>query len=176
MNSAGTTRPVAGPARTADLVPVLARWFLGVVFIYMGLSKVLHPVEFLKLVRQYDVLHHHLLLNLVASTVPWFEIFCGILLVLGVAVRGSAVTGVVMLLVFTSLVLWRALAIWKLGGVPFCAIQFDCGCGTGEVLICRKLGENALLTGIGAALVFWRSRRLCLRHTLFKTAHAPIQP
>ena len=165
--------PIVGPAHAADLLPVLTRWLLGGVFIYLGLGKALHPVEFLKLVREYDVLHHHLLLNVVASTVPWFEIFCGILLVLGVAVRGSAVTGVALLVIFTTVVLLRALAVHEAGGLPFCAIRFDCGCGTGEVLICRKLGENVLLTGLGAALIFWRSRRLCLRHTLFTTGQVP---
>ena len=48
--------------RTADVLPLLARLLLGVLFIYMGLNKALHPVEFLKLLRQYDVLirlpHH----------------------------------------------------------------------------------------------------------------------
>ena len=39
-----------------DAAAVLARWWLGCVFIYMGLSKALpHPEYFLKLVRQYDM-------------------------------------------------------------------------------------------------------------------------
>ena len=38
-----------------DLATVLARWILGALFIYMGLNKALHPVEFLKLVRQYEL-------------------------------------------------------------------------------------------------------------------------
>src|SRR2546423_6560179 len=53
---------------------ILARFILGALFIYMGLQKALHPVEFLKLVRQYDALHSALALNLVASALPWFEI------------------------------------------------------------------------------------------------------
>src|SRR6185503_9999056 len=139
---------------------------LGGLFLYMGLSKALHPIEFLKLVRQYDLLHHHFLLNLVASTLPWFEIFCGLLLVLGVAVRGAAVMLVAMLVPFTVVVLLRALAIQKTGGLPFCAIKFDCGCGAGEVFICRKLVENALLTALAAALILGREHRLCLRPAL----------
>src|ERR1043166_6103552 len=77
--------------RAAEVLAVLVRCILGALFIYMGLNKALHPVEFLKLVRQYEVLHTPLLLNMVASTLPWFEIFCGLLLVLGVGVRGAAV-------------------------------------------------------------------------------------
>ena len=39
-----------------------------------------------KLVRQYDVVHDTLLLNSIASALPWFELMCGGLLVAGVAV------------------------------------------------------------------------------------------
>ena len=159
---------VSRRVRAAEVFAVLARWFLGGMFLYLGLNKALHPIEFLKLVRQYDVLQHHLLLNLVVATLPWFEIFCGLLLLLGVAVRGAAVMLVAMLVPFTVAVLLRALAMQEAGGLPFCAIKFDCGCGAGEVLICRKLVENVLLIALSAALMFWRSHRLCLRHSAFK--------
>ena len=155
------TRPAA-----TDIAVLLARCVVGVLFISMGLNKALHPVEFLKLVRQYDILHHHVLLNLVASTLPWFEIFCGLLLLLGIAVRGAAVMLVAMLIPFTIVVFLRALAMQKAGGLPFCAIKFDCGCGSGEVFICTKLAENFLLTAVSTALVFWRSHKLCLRPSL----------
>jgi uncharacterized membrane protein YphA (DoxX/SURF4 family) len=166
MNAGGT--PVPGGVRAVEIFALLARWFLGGLFLYMGLSKALHPVEFLKLVRQYDLLHHHLLLNFVASTLPWFEIFCGFLLLLGVAVRGAAVMLVAMLVPFTWAVLARALDIHTAGKVAFCAIKFDCGCGAGEVIICRKLAENAGLTALSAALVFLRAESLCLRPALFR--------
>jgi uncharacterized membrane protein YphA (DoxX/SURF4 family) len=152
--------------RTSDVLGLLARLVLATLFIYMGLNKALHPVEFLKLVRQYDALHSSLLLNLTASVLPWLEVFCGLLLLLGVAVRGTALMLLAMLIPFTVLVLLRALAVGKAGGLPFCAIKFDCGCGTGEVLICRKLAENTLLMVFSAGLIFWRQGRLCLHHTL----------
>src|SRR6266853_6907612 len=93
------TPAVSAPSsfKTADLVSALARYLLGAVFLYMGLNKALHPVEFLKLVRQYDALHSYLWLNVVASALPWFEIFCALLLLFGLAVRGTAVMLVTML-------------------------------------------------------------------------------
>lgn len=156
----------------ADFMSIAARWVLGALFLYMGLNKALHPVEFLKLLRQYDLFHHHFLLNLVASTLPWFETFCGLLLLLGVAVRGASAMLLAMLVPFTVVVLLRALAIREAGGLPFCAIKFDCGCGAGEVYICRKLAENTLLAVLSAALIFWRSHGLCLRHALFRPVPA----
>jgi uncharacterized membrane protein YphA (DoxX/SURF4 family) len=164
----------SAPARfgAADFMSIAARWVVGGLFLYMGLNKALHPVEFLKLVRQYDLVHDHFQLNLIASTLPWFETFCGLLLLLGVAVRGAAVMLVAMLVPFTIVVLLRALAIHETGGLPFCAIKFDCGCGAGEVFICRKLAENTLLTALSIALIFWRSPRLCLRHAVFRSVPA----
>ena len=160
--------PINGRWHTGDLLTAATRYFVGALFIYMGLSKALHPVEFLKLVRQYEALHSHLWLNLVASALPWFEIFCGLLLVLGLAVRGTAMMLLAMLIPFTVLVLLRALALRHASGLPFCEIKFDCGCGAGEVLICRKLAENIVLAALSTGLIFWRKDRLCLVHSLLR--------
>jgi uncharacterized membrane protein YphA (DoxX/SURF4 family) len=113
-----------------DTSAVLARWLLGALFLYMGLSKALHPVDFLKLLRQYDLTQSSLLLNSMAAALPWFEVFCGLLLLAGIAVRGTALTLLVMLVPFTGVVLHRALLLQAALNIPFCAVKFDCGCGT----------------------------------------------
>ena len=125
------------------------------------------PVDFLKLIRQYDLVDTPFLLNLIASTLPWFEVFCGVLLIGGVAVRGTAAVTLLMQIPFTILVLQRALAIHAETSLPFCAIRFDCGCGAGEVPICFKLIENSLLILLSGLLVAWRNPRFCLRSRLF---------
>lgn len=151
-----------GPAR--EMAGMLARWFLGGVFVFLGLSKALHPVEFLKLIREYDAVHAPWLLNSIAAALPWFEVVCGALLLAGIAVRGSALIVTGFLAVFTWMVLRRALALHS--GIPFCAIKFDCGCGAGEVLICRKLAENAGLILLSAWILAGGGRWLCLRYRL----------
>ena len=156
------------PLTTPSVLALLARMVLGGLFIYMGVSKALHPVEFLKLVRQYDLTHTPLLLNSIAAGLPWFEVFCGLLLVAGVAVRGAALMLVAMLVPFTIVVLNRAMGLHETSGLPFCAIKFDCGCGAGEVLICRKLAENTLLTFASLFLVAWREHRCALRSSLLR--------
>jgi uncharacterized membrane protein YphA (DoxX/SURF4 family) len=160
------TSPSSWSRTAADTFAVLARWLLGAVFLYMGLNKALHPVEFLKLVRQYDMVQSSLLLNSIAGALPWFEIFCGLLLLAGVAVRGTAVLLILMLVPFTVLVFRRALAIQSAQAIPFCAVKFDCGCGTGEVFICRKLLENFLFIVLSIWLLAGYGRKLCVRHTL----------
>ena len=113
-----------------NVAAVLMRWLLGLLFLYMGLNKALHPVEFLKLVRDYEIVQNPLILNSLAAILPWFEVFCGLLLVTGIAVRGSALVLLLMLVPFTLVVLHRALALHAALAIPFCAVKFDCGCGT----------------------------------------------
>jgi uncharacterized membrane protein YphA (DoxX/SURF4 family) len=106
-------------------------------------------------------------LNSIAAGLPWFEAFCGALLLLGIAVRGTALTLVAVLVPFTWLVWRRALALQALRAIPFCAVKFDCGCGAGEVFICGKLAENFLLILVSCWLLTGVGRALCARYALF---------
>jgi uncharacterized membrane protein YphA (DoxX/SURF4 family) len=139
---------------------ILVRFALGGLFLYMGLSKALDPVDFLKLVRQYDFFSHHYLLNLTAACLPWFEVFCGLLLISGLAIRGTSLVIILMLIPFTWLVANRAMDIADLKHLPFCAVRFDCGCGAGEVNICAKIAENTALTLAATWLLLRRRPRL----------------
>jgi len=164
MNTSQTNRH----HNALNLSAVLVRWLLGAVFLYTGLSKAVHPVDFLKLVRQYDLVQSFWLLNSIAAALPWFEIFCGLLLLAGVAVRGAALTLILMLTPLTVLVFHRALAIQSALAIPFCMVKFDCGCGTGEVFICHKLLENFLLLLMAGWLLAGHGRQFSLRFDLVK--------
>ena len=155
--------------KTIDLATVAARWLLGALFVYTGLEKGLDPVSFLKLVRQYDVVENSLLLNSIAAALPWFEVFCGLLLLGGVAVRGTALILAGVLIPFTAVVWHRALVLQAARAIPFCAVKFDCGCGTGEVFICGKLLENAGLILLALWLLAGRGRLLALRYSLSRS-------
>jgi uncharacterized membrane protein YphA (DoxX/SURF4 family) len=160
----------------AEMFAVLARWLLGAAFLYMGLAKAIHPVDFLKLLRQYDLTHSFLLLNSIAALLPWFEVFCGVLLLAGVAVRGSALMLLLMLGPFTVVVFQRALILHSALAIPFCLVKFDCGCGNGAEFICRKLVENFLLMLLSAWLLSGRGQSFCLRHALMPGATKTGQP
>jgi uncharacterized membrane protein YphA (DoxX/SURF4 family) len=152
-------------------LPLIARCILGGAFLYMGMHKVLDPSEFLKLVRQYDMTTNYSVLNSIAAALPWFEVFCGLLLFAGIAVRGAALVTLAMLLPFSLIVLKRAVAMASTQGLAFCAVQFDCGCGGGEIVICHKLIENCGLMFICLWLLAGHGRKLALRYSLF-----PPQP
>jgi len=153
--------------KTLDDIAPIARVFLGAVFVYTGLVKAFHPVEFLKLLREYNLTENFTLLNLIAGTLPWFEVFTGLLLVLGIGVRGAGLLALGMLIPFTIAVAQRAAAIHAADGTAFCGIRFNCGCGTGEVLICRKLVENAGLVLLAMIVAFVRAPRASFRYSLF---------
>ncbi len=159
-----------------DVFGVLARWVVGGLFIYMGLNKALHPVDFLKLVRQYDMVSHYLLLNSIAAALPWFEVFCGLLLVMGIAVRGAAVMIVTMLVPFTAMVIKRALVIAATQHIPFTQVKFDCGCGNGEVMIWKKVIENGALFFLACWLVSGAGKRVCARFSLVGYPAQPLAP
>ncbi len=157
-------------AKLLDYATIIGRWFLGLLFIQMGLSKVLHPVEFLKLLREYDLVSDPLLLNSIAGALPWFEVFCGLLLLLGLAVRGTSVLLVSMLVPFTVVVIRRALNIATIKGLALCAVKFDCGCGNGEVYICSKVLDNSALVLLSLWLIIGYGRQLSLRYSLISQA------
>src|ERR1039458_3417822 len=93
-------------------------------FVYMGMKKAVHPDVFLKLVRQYDLTSNSYFLNVIGAGLPWFEVFCGLLLLAGVAVRGAALMLLLMLMAFTPLVFERALTLAAANKLALCLVKF----------------------------------------------------
>ena len=147
---------------------LLARLALGGTFVYLGALKIGDPVGFLKAVRQFGVVADTdpTLLNAMAAWMPWLEVWCGLLLVLGVGVRGAALVLLALLLVFTPAIASRGLELQAERGTSFCDIAFDCGCGTGVVNVCSKLAQNAGLIALALLALLSPSRRFALRHSL----------
>lgn len=156
--------PDSSPAWTPGQIALLAaRWLLGAAFIYLGTAKALDPVEFLKQVEAYKLLTTPPLLNLTAVVLPWIEITCGLLLITGVALRGTALVTLGLLVVFTAAILDRGLNLAGEQDTRLCVIKFDCGCGTGEVFVCNKLAENTLMIGLATLPLIRPRQRWTLR-------------
>lgn len=136
--------PVPGKCSPMRLLSIAARCILGGFLIYMGIAKALASADFLKLLREYHFLSSPWPLNAVAAILPWFEVFCGILLVTGIALRATSAIVATLFLVFSIAITHRALDLQAQLRIPFCALRFDCGCGAGEVFVCRKLTENVV--------------------------------
>ena len=65
----------------------LARFILGLVFLYASIGKILGPKEFAENLIAYRIFDSPQMLKYVAVTLPWIEWICGIFLVLGLFVR-----------------------------------------------------------------------------------------
>ncbi len=132
------------------LVELVCRLLLGGVFVYASLDKILHPMEFAKVVYNYQILPLPLS-NLMAMSLPWLELFAGLALIIGV---------------------WRVEASFLLGGllVVFIAaltvnfyrgVDIDCGCltlsGGGRGISLTTIAEDVVLLA-AAAVVFMRAK------------------
>jgi uncharacterized membrane protein YphA (DoxX/SURF4 family) len=149
---------------------LLARAALGYVFIDQAIRKIGDPVHFLKVLREFQLLPESpsYYLNTTAVALPWIELLCGAMLIIGVRMRGAALLVLLMMVSFTTAIFIRALGVFNAGDIAFCAIEFDCGCGDGEPInICKKLLINSGLTLAAIVTAFSRSRLLTLE-SLFK--------
>lgn len=136
------------------LLALLARVIVGGVLVVLGTIKAWDPVDFLRQIHAYEIFPPGLWMNLMAAVLPWMEIGLGLMLLSGIMVREAALLTAGLLFVFTAAVTWRAAAIHAQTGLAWCLIQFDCGCGTGVVKFCRKIGENLLLFLLACFLIW----------------------
>ncbi|HSD25748.1 MAG TPA: MauE/DoxX family redox-associated membrane protein [Vicinamibacteria bacterium] len=80
-------------------VELLLRLLVGGFFVYSSLDKIWSPAAFARIVYQWQVVGP-VPSNLVAVTLPWVELFAGLLLVAGVWKRESALVVALLLVVF----------------------------------------------------------------------------
>jgi putative oxidoreductase len=88
---------------------------LGLVFMYAGILKIVDPVAFAGSVAAYKIMPYAMN-YLIAAVLPWVEVTCGLLLVIGYRVRAASC--IVMNLVFIA----------ALGSTIVRGLNVDCGC------------------------------------------------
>ena len=96
---------------------LIARWILGITFIYASYHKIISPGDFAKIIYGYDLLPD-VLINLIAIILPFVELFSGLALILGIYPVSAVLIVNGMLLNFII-----ALSINLVRGH-----EFDCGC------------------------------------------------
>ncbi len=147
---------------------LIARIVLALTFIYMGSMKLGEPIEFLKQIRLYHMLPESppIFLNAAAIVLPWLEIVAGVALLIGLRFQGAAAAVAILLLIFTPAILIRGLQILAEKGGSFFSLVFDCGCGSGPVVIWTKILANLGLLALAILVLLSRSRKLCLSSVL----------
>jgi len=124
-----------------------ARLILGAVFIYASLEKIQNPAGFAQAIYNYRMVPESLI-NIMAIVLPWLELICGVLIIVGVFVRGSALLIGAMLAVF----------IVALSSAILRGLDISCGCFTlegGRGIAGKTLIEDILLmVCVGIALLY----------------------
>ena len=152
MNAALEVPP---PLLRRPLLHRLGGVILAAVFLYACHDKILHPVEFAKIVYHYRIVGPSAQLgflpaNLLAATLPWVEAVAGLLLLFNVWRREAAAVCALMLVGFLVAVSWALLH-----GIDLA----NCGCFTvqpgtdGRALGWKLLAGDAVLLALSLWLV-----------------------
>ncbi len=137
------------------------RWFLGVMFVYASLHKIVEPAYFAKIIYGY-YLFPAVSINLIAIILPYIELFSGLALVLGIYPRSGTVLLNILLFAFII-----ALSINVARGH-----EFDCGCfsfGKSDQPSSAKnlLTRDIIYFVMGLYVLFYsRVRKLCLKQSM----------
>lgn len=135
------TRTVSRAARIRDVAGLVARLVLAGVFLVSGGIKAADARETIVAVRAYQLLPESLV-GTVAAILPYFEVALGLLLLIGLATRLSAILAGLVMVMFIAAVASAAAR----------GLSIDCGCfgGGGEV----TAGQTAYTAEILRDLAF----------------------
>jgi len=96
--------------------PFLFRIILGGIFVYAAAGKILYPADFAEAIANYQIVPVKLT-NLVAITLPWAELFAGLLLLNGFRTKSN------------NLVLFLCLCVFTFGVISAMLRGLDINCG-----------------------------------------------
>lgn len=137
---------------------LVARWILGITFIYASYHKIISPGDSAKIIYGYDLLPD-VLINLIAIILPFVELFSGLALILGIYPVSAVLIVNGMLLTFII-----ALSINLVRGH-----EFDCGCfsfgktGYSSSML-QVLVRDIMYFFLGLQVFFYnRRRKWCIR-------------
>ncbi|CAN5488668.1 DoxX family membrane protein [soil metagenome] len=124
-------------------ITLLFRLFIGGYFSFAAVEKIIDPLVFATSIDNYHLMPSSLV-NVFALVIPWLELLCGLMLIVGYKVRTNATLCGAMTLMFTIAVAWAVMQ----------GLKIDCGCfgaKGGEEVSWIKVLQN---TGLLAMCVF----------------------
>jgi uncharacterized membrane protein YphA (DoxX/SURF4 family) len=107
------------PARRQRISILVVRIFLGVLFVYASINKILYPGAFAGIVYNYHILPDEMI-HVTAVVLPWLELLLGLFLILDLWLPGAVLVANALLTVFLA-----AIAFNMARG-----LNIDCGCFT----------------------------------------------
>jgi uncharacterized membrane protein YphA (DoxX/SURF4 family) len=120
---------------TSEYLAFVLRVYIGSIFIYASMNKITDPAVFAENIALYRIMPYWGL-NLTALILPWLELLCGILLIIGVRTRATALILAGLLFMFTLFVVINI----------FRGSDITCGCfdEVGEPIGWAKVAQNTI--------------------------------
>jgi uncharacterized membrane protein YphA (DoxX/SURF4 family) len=123
---------------------VAVRIALGSVFVLSSAGKIADPQAFATIVGNYQLLPPHLVWT-TAVVLPWLEAVCGLALVVGRYQKGAALLVSLMMVVFTSIILYNG----------YRGLDVACGCFSLSAQAPSRISLNTLRNLIILAAGVW---------------------
>ena len=131
------------------------RIYLGSIFVIAGAHKILHTMDFAQNIADYQIVPYWAV-SLLAVLLPWLELTCGVLLLIGFRVRSASLIACFLLLLFSF-----GIAVNMIRGT-----SLNCGCfAAQEALSWKSLVRDLLWVTMGAH-IFYRGGMLQLEDLL----------
>jgi len=138
--------------RISTRVYTIIRVLFGLLFIWASWDKILDPAAFARVIYNYRVLPD-LLIHPATIILPWLEMGCGVLLVVGRMTGGSLIILNSLLLIFGAVL---GLSLYR-------GLDIECGCfslgSKGEKVAWQTLTRDAVLLGLGLSLMVSEYKR-----------------
>ncbi|NDV27649.1 MauE/DoxX family redox-associated membrane protein [Desulfovibrio sp. JC010] len=127
----------------------LPRIVLGIVFIIASLDKIIDPLAFAEIIKNYQILPE-MMIGPVAFFLPWLEFVCGAMLVCGVFIDTAVAILVAMLLVFIA----------ALSANLYRGIDVACGCFSTDTSSASDMQmtivRDVVLLVVAGLTLWWR--------------------
>ena len=126
---------------------LLSRVALGFIFLYAGTEKIADAEGFARAINNYKLIPFFTI-NILALVLPWIEVVCGLLLILGIKSKENALILTLLLSLFVAVITVSLLR----------GLNIDCGCfgtASGTKIGAQKLLENALLILLGLQIIYF---------------------
>jgi putative oxidoreductase len=152
---------------TSKYLALILRVYIGYIFIYASISKIMDPAIFAENIAAYRIVPFFGL-NLVAIILPWVELICGFFLIAGVRTRATAIILSGLLFMFTVFVI---INIYRDSPIT-------CGCfdNVGEPIGWPKVAKNTTWLIMTLMIFFFdRIYQLPLKGFFSKRERAPSE-